>query len=211
MSTLRVNSGTIIASPTWEPTGLLQDQVLTLSGLFYSPVAFGTPYRFSLPAGRNGPSLRAIAHSLIDLGAVAAARPAAEPSPRHGSQHRDRQHAIDRLFRPLPPEIKRVLVIVHHISRFSLRRPQCGSLREGLNSRTWPRFNARMTPIRANIVGPPDVATRIKASIAACHSAAWCSAFGSDVVAGILQGDELATARQLYRIVKLSSPAAIGR
>jgi len=29
-----------------------------------------------------------------------------------------------------------------------------------------------MTPIRANIVGPPDVATRIKASIAACHSAA---------------------------------------
>ena len=31
------------------------------------------------------------------------------------------------------------------------------SLREGLNSRTWPRFNARMMPIRANIVGPPDV------------------------------------------------------
>src|SRR5437868_4357562 len=182
MSTLRVNSGTIIASPTWEPTGLLQDQVLTLSGLFYSPVAFGTPYGFSLPAGRNGPSLRAIAHSLIDLGAVAALV-------RRQSHHRvmdrsiDRQHAIDRLFRPLPPEIKRVLVIIHHISRFSLRRPQCGSLREGLNSRTWARFNARMTPIRANIVGPPDVATRIKASIAACHSAAaWCSAFGSLVM-----------------------------
>src|SRR6476659_6160089 len=33
-----------------------------------------------------------------------------------------------------------------------------------------------MTPIRANIVGPPDVATRISASIAACHSAASCSA-----------------------------------
>ena len=29
-----------------------------------------------------------------------------------------------------------------------------------------------MTPMRANIVGPPSVATRIKASIAACHSAA---------------------------------------
>jgi hypothetical protein len=29
------------------------------------------------------------------------------------------------------------------------------------------RFNARMTPMRANIVGPPDVATRINASIAA--------------------------------------------
>jgi hypothetical protein len=29
-----------------------------------------------------------------------------------------------------------------------------------------------MTPIRANIVGPPSVATRIRASMAACHSAA---------------------------------------
>jgi hypothetical protein len=28
-----------------------------------------------------------------------------------------------------------------------------------------------MMPIRANIVGPPSVATRIKASTAACHSA----------------------------------------
>jgi hypothetical protein len=35
-----------------------------------------------------------------------------------------------------------------------------------------------MTPIRANIVGPPDVATRIKAYIAACHFGAICSAFG---------------------------------
>jgi hypothetical protein len=34
---------------------------------------------------------------------------------------------------------------------------------------TW-RFNARMTPIRANVLGPPDVATRIEASIAAYHS-----------------------------------------
>jgi hypothetical protein len=39
-----------------------------------------------------------------------------------------------------------------------------------------------MTPIRANIVGPPDVATKIRASIAACHSAASCSAFGSFVM-----------------------------
>jgi hypothetical protein len=36
-----------------------------------------------------------------------------------------------------------------------------------------------MTPMRANIVGPPDVATGINASIAGCHSAASCSAFGS--------------------------------
>ena len=41
---------------------------------------------------------------------------------------------------------------------------------------------ARMTPIRANMTGPPDVATRIKASIVACHSAALCSALGSLVM-----------------------------
>jgi hypothetical protein len=33
-----------------------------------------------------------------------------------------------------------------------------------------------MMPIRANIGGPPCVATSIKASIAACHFAASCSA-----------------------------------
>jgi hypothetical protein len=31
-------------------------------------------------------------------------------------------------------------------------------------------------------VGPPDVATRISASIAACHPGASCSAFGSFMV-----------------------------
>jgi hypothetical protein len=36
-----------------------------------------------------------------------------------------------------------------------------------------------MMPIRANIVGPPSVATKIKAFIAVCHSGAVCSAFGS--------------------------------
>ncbi len=39
-----------------------------------------------------------------------------------------------------------------------------------------------MTPMRANIVGAPDVATRINASIAACHSAVVCSDFGSLVM-----------------------------
>jgi hypothetical protein len=39
-----------------------------------------------------------------------------------------------------------------------------------------------MMPMRAIIVGPPSVATRIKASMAACHSAASCSAFGSRVM-----------------------------
>jgi len=42
--------------------------------------------------------------------------------------------------------------------------------------------SASMTPIRANIVGPFNSATRIKASMAACHSGAACSAFGSFVM-----------------------------
>jgi hypothetical protein len=54
-----------------------------------------------------------------------------------------------------------------------------------------PWFNARMMPIRADMVGPPSVATRIKASVAACHSAASCSAFGSfaqDVFVALYDG-----------------------
>jgi hypothetical protein len=55
------------------------------------------------------------------------------------------------------------------------------SLRDELKTRSARRFKARMMPMRANIVGPPSVATKIRASIAACHSAAVCSAFGSFV------------------------------
>ena len=46
---------------------------------------------------------------------------------------------------------------------------------------TW-WFNARMIPMRANIAGPPRSATTIKASIAACHSGAAWTAFGSLVM-----------------------------
>jgi hypothetical protein len=67
-------------------------------------------------------------------------------------------------------------------SLFNFGFPQCVSLREELNVRSRFRFNALMTPMRANIVGPPNVATRIKTSIAVCHSAASCSAFGSLVI-----------------------------
>ncbi len=66
-----------------------------------------------------------------------------------------------------------------HRSRASFRRPQCLSFRDGSNARSTLRFKALMTPMRANIVGPPDVATRINASIAACYSSASCSDFGS--------------------------------
>jgi hypothetical protein len=45
------------------------------------------------------------------------------------------------------------------------------------------KWNRRLLiPIRANMVGPPDSATRIRAFIASCHSAALCSAFGSLVM-----------------------------
>jgi hypothetical protein len=69
-----------------------------------------------------------------------------------------------------------------HRSRASLRRSPVGSLRDGLNSRTWPRFNPFMTPIRANIVGSPSSTTNINASIAACHSGSAASFFGSPVM-----------------------------
>jgi hypothetical protein len=44
-----------------------------------------------------------------------------------------------------------------------------------------PRLSRSISsaPMRASIVGPPFVATRIKASIAACHSGASWPAFGS--------------------------------
>ena len=59
-------------------------------------------------------------------------------------------------------------------------------------------------PMRANIVGPPDVATRINASMAACHSAGLMLG-----LAGVLESDKLTAARQRYGIVKPSFPAAI--
>jgi hypothetical protein len=40
-----------------------------------------------------------------------------------------------------------------------------------------------MTPIRASIVAPPLSATRMSASMAACHSGAECSAFDSSMTA----------------------------
>ena len=47
-------------------------------------------------------------------------------------------------------------------------------LRDGSNTRSTCRFNALMTPMRANIVGPPSVATRITYS--ASHPSASAAA-----------------------------------
>jgi hypothetical protein len=63
----------------------------------------------------------------------------------------------------------------------------------------------------ANIVGPPDVATKIKASIAACHFLSLVLDLRKprDVIAGIFEGDKLATARQRYGIIERSFPTAV--
>jgi hypothetical protein len=51
-----------------------------------------------------------------------------------------------------------------HRSLFNFHFPQCVSLRSGLNtSSTW-RFKALMTPMRADIVGPPLSATSMRVS-----------------------------------------------
>jgi hypothetical protein len=61
-----------------------------------------------------------------------------------------------------------------------------------INTRSTWRFNARMTPMRANIVGPPRVATVIRLSIAACHSLGLVLGFRKlrDKLAGIRERDE---------------------
>jgi hypothetical protein len=69
-----------------------------------------------------------------------------------------------------------------HWSLLSLRRPQCVSLRSGLNTRSTFRFNACMTPMRANIAGPSCSATNNSACIASCHSSTSCSALGDSVM-----------------------------
>ena len=82
------------------------------------------------------------------------------------------------------------------------------SLRSGLNVLGTFRFNALMMPMRANMVGPSFSATRISASIAARHSGASCSGFRKlgDVVAGILQRDQLAAVRERDWIVEGGGP-----
>jgi hypothetical protein len=69
-----------------------------------------------------------------------------------------------------------------HRSRASSRLPQCFSFRDGSNTRSTCRFRALITPIRANMVGPPRSATSMSASIAACHSGCADSFSGSPVV-----------------------------
>ncbi len=70
------------------------------------------------------------------------------------------------------------------------------------------RFNARMIPMRANIVGPPNSATSISASIAACHSGDAASCFGSAMMyaAASLSVASVFPFGGLYRIVERTGP-----
>jgi hypothetical protein len=66
--------------------------------------------------------------------------------------------------------------------------------------------------MRANIVGPPSVATRIKASIRRLPLRRRMLSLRKlrDVIAGVPQGDELAAAGQRDRFVEPSFPAPEG-
>jgi hypothetical protein len=68
-----------------------------------------------------------------------------------------------------------------------------------------------MTPVRANIVGPPDVATKYQGFHRRLPFLGLVSGPRQlrDVIAGVLESDELATARQRDRIIEWSLPTAI--
>ena len=96
-----------------------------------------------------------------------------------------------------------------HWSLLSFRFPQCVSLRYEPSVGSTFRFNARMTPIRAIMVGPLSSTTRSRALTAACHSSRSCSAWEASIVGGVLEGDELATAVQGNGIVERPLPTAL--
>src|SRR6266849_605138 len=60
------------------------------------------------------------------------------------------------------------------LRRVEFRRRAAWKVPPSLIPRSTWRFNARITPIRANMVGPSCSATSISACIAACHSSASC-------------------------------------
>src|SRR6266550_9223610 len=94
-------------------------------GLFPAkPVVVAVLILTSLPAGRSRAKPEAFTRSLVDLFAVA-------PFVRRQRHHSimdlgiNSQHAIDRLFRPFPPEVEGVLVVVHENDSFTLSIAGC--------------------------------------------------------------------------------------
>jgi hypothetical protein len=131
-----------------------------------------------------------------------------------GSCIEDRSHRIDcrderaREFvaRSRTPVGKRSGLRLASLLSFLL--PQWWSLRAGLNWRTCPRFNARMIPMRANIVGPLRSATSMSSSMATCHSGNSASALGRLVMwSAVAKGDQAPTSGQRDRLVELAAPA----
>jgi hypothetical protein len=85
-------------------------------------------------------------------------------------------------------------------------------LRDKLNFRSTFRFNARITPIRANMVAAErrDEDQGFHRRLPLRSRVLRFRQLG-DVGAGVLQRDELAPARQRYRIIERPVPAAIRR
>jgi hypothetical protein len=64
----------------------------------------------------------------------------------------------------------RLIARVRAIGRAQASAPPMTIFAFRIETRSTWRSRARMTPMRANIVGPPSDTTSIKAPIAACHS-----------------------------------------
>jgi hypothetical protein len=92
-------------------------------------------------------------------------------------------------------------------------RAQHTYLRDELNVRSTFRFNALMTPIRANIVGPPGRRDQDQRF----HSCLPLRGLVLDlqklrnVIASVLERDEASAARQRYWVLEPSLPTAISR
>jgi len=95
--------------PRWLKRGKSTPQTIILgvaSRGRYS-VAFGTPYRSALPAGRKWAKSETFAHGLIDLGAVASFV-RRQRHQRIIDRGINRRLVINGLVRPFPPQIERV-------------------------------------------------------------------------------------------------------
>jgi len=93
-----------------------------------------------------------------------------------------------------------------HCSLLSLRFPQRVSLRDESNFRSTFRFNARMTPIRANIVGPPD-GRRDQDQDLHCRNADYLMQFQKSCCTGPLQA--VGSVRGIQSIIAEQTTTAI--
>src|SRR5712664_4033855 len=96
-----------------------------------------------------------------------------------------------------------------HSSRFSLRRPQCVSLRDGLNSRWTCRFGALRIADARHHGGPVELDDQEQGfdrGLPLLEQLFGLRKIG-DVSASVFEGDKLATAGQENRIIERPLPA----